>query len=119
MTGAQHFVNHAYLQYRPVIGKLVLFIKAGKLPALDQTPYGAEVGFERSFKYVSLGAYYQRRIDQRSNPMVGDKQIFGFSIRILKPRLLKDIFDAYNFIYDTNNEILRFNIPVMNSEFNF
>ena len=119
MTGAQHIVNHAYLQYKPSFGQLTFRLKAGKLPALDQSPYGVEVGFERPFKYIAIGGYYQRRIDQQNNPRVGDKQIFGFSIRIIKPKLLKDIFDAYNFIYDTNTEKLRFQIPVMSSEINF
>ncbi|MCF8229595.1 MAG: hypothetical protein K9G58_06030 [Bacteroidales bacterium] len=121
MEGTRYLVNYAYFFYRPVIEKVQLGFKAGKLLSLDEIPYGFEVRIEREFNFIALGAYYQRRIDQQAyfEELGTNSQIFGFTWRFLKPRILKHIMDTYQLVYDTNTETLRFVIPILLSNFDF
>ncbi|MBK8563785.1 MAG: hypothetical protein IPN76_10705 [Saprospiraceae bacterium] len=107
--GSVHFVNYCYLNYKPQVEKVNFDLRAGKLLALDKSPYGVHVGLTRPFHFIEIGGYYQWRLN-----MVGDRQIFGFTWRFLKPQKLVEIMNAYNFIYDTNTNTLRFIIPFIN-----
>ncbi len=121
MEGSVHAVNFAYLYYKPKIEKIQLGFKAGKLLSLDDIPYGFEVRIERDFKFIALGAYYQRRIDQKSyfEEKGTDSQIFGFTWRFIGPKALKMIMDTYQLVYDTNTETLRFVIPILLTNLDF
>ena len=121
MQGSRHFVNYAYLYYRPKIEELELGFKGGKLASLDAIPYGFEITIEREFKYFAIGAYYQRRINQKSHfdEYQSNSQIFGFTWRIIGPPKLKSIFDTYQFIYDSNTKTIRFVIPILLGDFYF
>ncbi len=121
MQGCQHFINYAYLFYRPTIEKLQLGFKVGKLLSLDGIPYGFGVSIERKFKYIAVGGYYQRRINQKSyfEERNTSSQIFGFTWRIIGPKKLKKVINTYQFIYDTNTETFRFVIPFFLSNIQF
>jgi hypothetical protein len=120
MQGSIHLINFAYLFYRPKIEKIQLGFKVGKLLSLDQIPYGFEARIEREFKFIALGFYYQRRIDQKSyyDKISNNSQIFGFTWRFIGPKFLKKIIDTYQLVYDSNTETLRFSIPILLSNFN-
>lgn len=119
--GSQHVINYAYLYYVPKIEQLQIGLKAGKLVSLDAIPYGFEISIERRFKYIAIGGYYQRRINQRSyfEQQKEGSQIFGFTWRITGPPKLKYIFDTYQFIYDSNTQTFRFIIPFCMANFFF
>jgi hypothetical protein len=109
IQGTKYGVNEAYLYYSPSIQKIIkLDARIGKLPGLDETPYGVRIGGEGYFKYFALGAYYERRINQRN-----DEKYIGFYWRIINPPELVGFLNSYQIIYDTNNDILRFNIPFL------
>jgi hypothetical protein len=119
MENSRYLMNFAYLYYTPKVEKIQLGFRVGKLLSLDDIPYGAEIRLERTFKYIALGGYFQQRLNQKSHfeETGGESQIFGFTWRILAPEKLKQIFDSYQFIYDTNTKTLRFVIPVMLANF--
>jgi hypothetical protein len=104
--GSKHLVNFCYLQYKPTVELVTFDLRAGKLPALDQSPYGVHIGVIRPFKFIEIGGYYQRRLN-----MIGTKQIFGVTWRFLKPKKLVEVMNTYNFLYDSNTNTLRFIIP--------
>jgi hypothetical protein len=111
--GSKHLVNFCYLQYKPKVELVTFDVRAGKLPALDQSPYGIHIGVSRPFKFIEIGGYYQRRID-----MIGNKQIFGVTWRFLKPKKLVEVMNTYNFLYDSNSNTLRFIIPFIHLNIN-
>ncbi len=110
-----HAVNWAYLSYRPTfLDYLTLDLRAGKLPAFDESPYGVHVELIGTFTYVELGGYYERRIDQAPGT-----QILGFYYRIIGPPLLARILGTYQVLYDFNTNTLRFTIPFIAVNFNW
>lgn len=109
IQGTKYGVNEAYAYYSPMVQKIFrLDLRAGKLPGLDQTPYGVRIGGEGYFKYFALGAYYERRINQKN-----DEKFIGFYWRIINPPEVVSFLNSYQIIYDTNSDILRFNIPFL------
>jgi len=121
MEGNRHLVNYAYLFYGHKFDNVQLGLKAGKLLSLDDIPYGIEVSLEREFNYVAFGGFYQIRLGQQDyfEKNKTDSQIFGFSMRILGPKVLRDVMDTYQLLYDTNTKTLRFVIPVLLTNFDF
>lgn len=105
---SKHLVNHAYLFYRPKMEKLSLDIQAGKLPAYDQSPYGIHLGMYRDFKYVRLGGYYQRRLNQQTKG-----EIAGVSWNITGPPRLAKIVNSFNIIYDFNTNTIWMWMPLL------
>ncbi len=109
IQGTKYGVNEAYAYYAPFIQKTVrLDLRAGKLPGLDETPYGVRIGGEGYFKYFALGAYYERRLNQDN-----ENKYIGFYWRIINPPELVSFLNSYQIIYDTNSDVLRFNIPFL------
>lgn len=119
MENSRYWINFSYLYYTPTIEKIQLGFRVGKLLSLDDIPYGTEIRMEREFKYIAIGGYFQQRINQKSHfeQTGGESQIFGFTWRIIAPKKLKNIFNSYQFIYDTNTNTLRFVIPFMLTNF--
>jgi hypothetical protein len=110
-----HAVNYAFLAYRPTLGDfLSLDARIGKLVAIDQTPYGIHLGLVGSFKYIELGGYYERRLNQDPGT-----QILGFYYRIIGPPELARFLGMYQILYDFNTNTLRFTIPFLSFNFNW
>ena len=107
--GFQHFVNCAFLQYKPSYENLAFDFKLGKLPAYDKTPYGLSIQVSRKFNYVELGAFYQLRIDQ--DPKM--PQIAGFTFRFIKPKKLVGLWNTYSFWYNFYENSFMFNVPLL------
>lgn len=87
-------------------------VKAGKLVGIDETPYGLQLGLEGYFKYVMLGASFERRLNQ-----MNDVRYIVFYWRIINPPEATEFINSFNLIYDTNNDVLRFNIPFLTINF--
>ncbi|MCX6841243.1 MAG: hypothetical protein NTX53_03015 [candidate division WOR-3 bacterium] len=107
--GTRHIVSEAFVHYSPtILGDLKLDFRVGKLPGKDQTPYGARISLERPFKYIALGGYYERRLNQPAG-----RQIMGFSWRIISPPWLARFMSTFMVSYDTNTNTLWANIPLI------
>lgn len=106
--GSQHVVNYAHLLFQPKIEKLSFNVKLGKLPTYDNTPYGFHIGLSREFKYVLLGGYYERRLNQDTKG-----HIAGFSWHIKGPPALAKFVSTFSFIYDINSNTVWMWIPLL------
>jgi len=112
-TGARHFINESYLFFRPLLYNTVRFdLRAGKLPGFDNTPYGIHIGAEGIYKYLALGLFWEKRLNQEKQ-----SEYFGFSWRIIGPEELAFLFNTFQILYDTNTKTLRFLIPFLNVTF--
>lgn len=111
--GSKYAVSEAYAYYAPVIENTVqIDLRAGKLIGIDAYPYGARIGAEILLKYIAIGGYYERRINQPSN-----ERFFGIYWRLIGPPELVKFFGDYQLIYDTNTNTIRFNIPFLKIKF--
>ncbi len=106
--GSKHLVNHAHLSWQPRWEKLTITIKAGKLPAYDQSPYGIHLGAYRNFKYVGLGGYYERRINQNTKG-----NIAGIRWSITGPPKVVRVVNEFNIIFDFNTTSWWVMIPLI------
>lgn len=105
--------NEAYAYYSPLLYERVrLDLRAGKLPGLDATPYGGRIGIEGQFEYIAVGGYFEQRLNQNKK-----ERLLGFYWRILKPDELVNVLNTFHLLYDTDNDILRFIIPVFSITF--
>jgi len=112
--GSKHVVNFAHLLYQPKIEKVQFDIKMGKLPTNDQTPYGIHLGATRKFKYISLGGYYERRLDQNTRG-----EIAGISWNIIGPPKLAKFVSTFNLFYDFNTNTIWMWIPLLKIDINY
>lgn len=111
--GSKYAVSEAYAYYSPIVEDIVkIDLRAGKLIGIDAYPYGARIGAEILLKYIAVGGYYERRINQPEN-----ERFFGLYWRIIGPPELEKFFGDYQLIYDTNTNTLRFNIPFLKIKF--
>lgn len=100
-------MSEAFVHYSPTLfGDLRIDLRAGKLPGMDQTPYGARISLEKPFKYVALGGYYERRLNQPAG-----RQIMGFSWRVISPPILAKLMGTFLLAYDLRTNALRATIP--------
>lgn len=106
--GSQHVVNFAHILYQPKIEKMQFDFKLGKLPTIDESPYGIHVGFTRTFKYISIGGYYEKRLNQTAGTKIG-----GISWSIIGPPKLAKFVSAFNWIYDFNTNTIWMWIPIL------
>lgn len=106
--GSQHLVNYAHILYQPKLEKMQIDVKIGKLPAYDVTPYGIHLGVTRKFKYISLGGYYEKRLNQNING-----EIAGITWSIIGPPKLAKFVSTFNFFYDFNTNTIWMWIPIM------
>jgi len=107
--GSIFLINEAYFYYTPMLYKTVrLDARTGKLPGIEDTPYGFHLGAEILLKYIAIGGYYEKRIDQKKKD-----QIVGFYWRIIGPEFLATFMNEFRLLYDTNTNTLRFNIPFL------
>lgn len=111
--GNQHFVNFAYFSYAPKWEDVKLTFKLGKLPARDETPYGVHFRISRTFKYIALGGYYERRLNQQTI-----EQIAGFSWRIVGPPKLLKIFSTFRLSFNFNTNTVLSNVPLFKVKVN-
>lgn len=108
--GTKHLVKEAYLSYAPTFfGNLTLDTRIGKLAGRDETPYGIHLGISRKFKYIELGGYYERRLEQDPDT----EHILGFYWTILAPEPLVKFINEFHIMYDTNSDTLHFTIPFL------
>ncbi len=107
--GSQHTLNFAYIFYTPQVENVSFTIKTGKLPSYDESPYGIHLGFMRKFKYIAVGAYYERRIDQNTKG-----EIAGISWSIIGPPALTKLVSTFNFYYDFNMDTIWMWLPLFN-----
>ena len=104
--GTKFLVSDAFFHYSPTFfGNLKIDLRVGKLAGKDETPYGARITAYKPFKYIGLGGYYERRLDQPEN-----EQIVGFFGRIISPPKLAEFMDLFMISFDTNTNTLRANI---------
>lgn len=106
--GSKHVVNYAYLLYQPKLEEMQFDIRMGKLPSIDQAPYGVHIGFTRKFKYVLLGGYYEKRLNQ-----VAKEQIAGIQWGIVGPPKLVKLVNTFCMFYDFNTTTLWMWIPLI------
>ncbi len=103
----KHWVSEAVVRYSPtVLRDLTLDLRAGRLPGRDSTPFGARISVWKPFKYIELGAYYERRLNQPAGT-----QFMGFSWRIIGPPWLARFMSTFLISYDTNTNTLWAHIP--------
>ena len=106
--GSQHIVNFANITYQPKLENLKFDIKAGKLPSVDQSPYGVHLGIVRTFKYIALGGYYEKRIDQHTR-----SEIAGIYWNIIGPPKLAKLISTFNLFYDFNTNRIWMWVPLI------
>lgn len=106
--GSKDFVNFAHIIYQPKLEEIQMDIKVGKLPTYEETPYGFHIGFSRNFKYISLGGYYEKRIDQNTKG-----NIAGVQWSIIGPPKLAKFVNTFNVFYDFNTTTLWMWIPII------
>ncbi len=112
--GSKHVVNFAHLLYQPKLEKVQFDVKMGKLPTIDQSPYGIHIGATRNFKYISLGGYYERRIDQNTKG-----EIAGVTWNIIGPPKLAKFVSTFNLFYDFNTNTIWMWIPLLKIDINY
>lgn len=112
--GSQHVVNFAQITYQPKFEKLQLDIRAGKLPTHDESPYGIHLGLTRRFKYISLGGYYERRLNQDTQG-----EIAGIQWNIIGPSKLAKFVSSFNLYYDFNQNTIWMWIPILKIDINY
>jgi len=106
--GSKHVVNFAHLLYQPKFEDIQFDVKIGKLPTIDETPYGIHLGFTRKFKYISLGGYYEKRLNQDTKG-----EIAGVSWSIIGPPKLAKFVSTFNLFYDFNTNTIWMWIPIL------
>lgn len=106
--GSRHVVNFAQVLYQPRLEKMQFDIRIGKLPTNDETPYGIHLGINRTFKYISLGGYYERRLNQETKG-----EIAGISWNIIGPPKLAKFVSTFNLFYDFNTNTIWMWIPLL------
>ncbi len=106
--GSKHIVNFAHLLYQPELEKIKFDIKLGKLQTYDETPYGIHIGLKRKFKYLSLGGYFEKRINQNTKG-----NIAGIQWNIIGPPKLAKFISTFNFTYDFNTNTVWMWIPII------
>ncbi|MBN2466127.1 hypothetical protein JXD38_10955 [candidate division WOR-3 bacterium] len=105
--GTDDLVSEAVVRYSPTVFRdLKVDLRAGRLPGRDETPFGARISAWKPFKYIALGAYYERRLNQPA-----ETQYLGFSWRIIGPPWLARFMNTFLICYDTNNNTLWAHIP--------
>ncbi len=107
--GSQHALNFAYIFYAPEVENVSFTFKTGKLPSYDESPYGIHLGFMRRFKYIAVGAYYEKRIDQNT-----EGEIAGISWSIIGPPELAKLVSTFSFHYDFNMDTIWMWLPLFN-----
>jgi hypothetical protein len=106
------WVSEAVVRYSPTVFRdLKVDLRAGRLPGRDSTPFGARISVEKPFKYIALGAYYERRLNQPAGT-----QFMGFSWRIIGPPWLARFLNTLLICYDTNSNTLWAHIPFVEVE---
>jgi hypothetical protein len=106
--GSRHFVNYAHLLYQPKLENVQFDFKIGKLLAYDVTPYGIHLGINRKFKYISLGGYYEKRLNQSTKG-----EIAGINWCVIGPPKLAKFMSAFNCFYDFNTNTIWMWIPIL------
>ena len=99
--GSKHVVNFAHLLYKPKLENMQFDVRIGKLPTIDETPYGIHLGITRKFKYISLGGYYEKRLNQDTKG-----EIAGVSWSIIGPPKLAKFVSTFNLFYDFNTNTI-------------
>ncbi len=103
----KHWVSEAVVRYSPTVFRdLNVDLRAGRLPGRDSTPFGARISVWKPFKYIALGAYYERRLNQTAGT-----HLMGFSWRIIGPPWLARFMSTFLICYDTNTNTLWAHIP--------
>lgn len=106
------WVSEAVVRYSPTVFRdLKVDLRAGRLPGRNSMPFGARVSVEKPFKYIALGAYYERRLNQPA-----ETQFMGFSWRIIGPPWLARFMNTFLICYDTNENALWAHIPFVEVE---
>ena len=106
--GSQHIVNFAQILYKPKLENLQCDVRIGKLPTYDETPYGIHLGITRRFKYISLGGYYEKRLNQNTKG-----EIAGVQWNIIEPPKLAKFVSTFNLFYDFNTNTIWMWIPIL------
>jgi len=109
--GIWHLVNLAVLTYRHTYEKVRISIKLGKLVGVNRAPYGARLAVNRSFRFISLGFYYEERLGY-----TGD-HIAGINIRVIGPSKLSKMLNTFRFGYSVNTNSLYCFIPLVRLRF--
>ena len=105
--GTSHLVSEAVVRYSPTVFRdLKVDLRAGRLPGRDETPFGARISVWKPFKYIALGAYYERRLNQPA-----ETQYLGFSWRIIGPPWLARFMNTFLMCYDSNTNTIWAHIP--------
>ncbi len=110
----RHFVNEAFINYTPRFFEIFFDVRIGKLAGVDDTPYGIHFGVERVFKFVRLGGYYERRLNQAEG-----ERILGFYWSFVSSSIVGRLYNVYHLVYDTNTNTLRFFLPFIALDFRF
>lgn len=106
--GSRHIVNFAHFLYQPKLKEMQFDFRIGKLPTHDESPYGIHVGFSRRFKYLVIGGYYEKRINQHFKG-----EIAGVQWNIIGPPKLAKLVSTFNFAYDFNMNTIWMWIPIL------
>ena len=112
--GSKHVVNFAQILYQPKLENMQLDFKLGKLPTYDETPYGIHLGFTRKFKFISLGGYYERRLDQNTKG-----EIAGVQWSIVGPPKLAQLVSTFNLFYDFNTNTVWMWVPLIKIDISY
>lgn len=106
--GSNHLVNYAYIKYEPKSEKLEFDIRAGKLQALDETPYGIHCGIKRVFTHLTIGGYFEKRINQKQHDVIA-----GLSWGFTGDSFWSKLFSNFNIIYDFSSSTLWMWLPII------
>lgn len=113
--GYSKVLHYAYIAYKPKIESLYFDLRLGYLPGYESTPWGISIEVRRPFNFVELGGYYQYRFGWDPHA----PQIAGFTFRFLKPKILVDIWNSYNFWYNFYDNTFYFSIPIIRFNLGF
>jgi hypothetical protein len=106
--GCPEYINYAYLKYLPQWEKIHFTFKLGYLPTYGETPWGIHMGLYRNFKYIRLGGFYERRLNQNTTGEIG-----GITFGIIGPPKLAKFLRNFNVHFLLNSNKIWMMIPVV------